>query len=128
MTLSPHNEISGGKKLRAKTRKSKSRAAKAFRLAAQSLAHSDEALGEFYRRMRGKFGPPKAITAAAHKLARIVFHMVTTGEAYDESLFARSEAKYRLHRENRLKANARQLGFQLVPIQLPTDNLAVVVP
>ena len=30
--------------------------------------------------MRGKFGAPKAITATAHKLARIVFHMVTTGE------------------------------------------------
>jgi len=47
MTVCPHNEISGGKKLRSKTRKSNSRAAKALRLAAQSLAHSDEALGDF---------------------------------------------------------------------------------
>jgi transposase len=128
MTVSPHNEISGGKKLRSKTRKSNSRAAKALRLAAQSLAHSDEALGDFYRRMRGKFGPPKAITATAHKLARIVFHMVTTGEPYDESVFAKAQQKHRSHQTNRLKASALKLGFQLVPIQSSTANLAVVVP
>ncbi len=128
ITVCPHNKISGGKKLHSKTRKSKSRAAKAFRLAAQSLAHSDEALGEFYRRMRGKFGPPKAITATAHKLARIVFHMVTTAEPYDASVFTRAQEKHRLHQENRLRANARKLGFQLIPIQLPSDNQGVVVP
>ena len=124
MTVCPHNEISGGKKLRAKTRKSNSRAAKAFRLAAQSLAHSDTALGDFYRRMRAKFGPAKAITATAHKLARIAFHMVTTGEPYDESVFAKAEQKYRSHQENRLKTNARKLGFELVPIQQSTGIFA----
>jgi transposase len=131
MTVCPHNEISGGKKLRSKTRKSKSRAAKAFRMAAQSLAHNDSALGDFYRRMRAKFGPPKAITATAHKLARIAFHMVTTGEPYDESVFAKAERKHRLHQENRLKTNARKLGFELVPIQQSTEtllNLTKVVP
>src|SRR5207244_4357237 len=39
ITVCPHNDISGGKRLRSKTRKSKSRAAKAIRIAAQSLAH-----------------------------------------------------------------------------------------
>jgi transposase len=124
MTVCPHNEISGGKKLRAKTRKSNSRAAKAFRMAAQSLAHNNTALGHFYRRMKGKFGPPKAITATAHKLARIAFHMVTTGEPYDESVFAKAERKHRSHQENRLKANARMLGFELVPIQQSTEIFA----
>jgi transposase len=124
MTVCPHNEISGGKKLRAKTRKSNSRAAKAFRLAAQSLAHSDSALGDFYRRMRAKFGPAKAITATAHKLARIAFHRVTTGEPYDESVFAKAERKHRSRQENRLKTNARKLGFELVPIQQSTEIFA----
>jgi transposase len=124
MTVCPHNDISGGKKLRGKTRKSNSRAAKAFRMAAQSLGHNDSALGDFYRRMRGKFGPPKAITATAHKLARIAFHLVTTGQAYDESVFAKAERKHRLHQENRLKANARKLGFELVPIQPSTQIYA----
>jgi transposase len=128
ITVCPHNDISGGKRLRSKTRKSKSRVAKAFRLAAQSLAHSDEALGDYYRRFRGKFGPPKAITATAHKLARIAFHMVTTGDAYDESVFAKAQQKHRLHQENRLRSNALKLGYKLVPIQQPTDQGAVVVP
>jgi len=128
ITVCPHNDISGGKRLRSKTRKSKSRAAKAFRLAAQSLAHSNEALGDFYRRFRAKSGPAEAITATAHKLARIVFHMVTTGESYDPSVFAKAQQKHRSHQENRLRANALKLGFNLVPIQLSTDNGAVVVP
>ena len=105
------------------TRK-RSRAAKAFRLAAQSLAHSDSALGDFYRRMRAKFGPAKAITTTAHKLARIAFHMVTTGEPYDESVFAKAERKHRSRQENRLKTNARKLGFERVPIQQSAEIFA----
>jgi hypothetical protein len=44
--------------------------------------------------MRSKLGPPKAITAAAHKLARIIFHMLNTRESYDESVFALAEQKH----------------------------------
>ena len=73
-------------------------------------------LGEYYRRLRAKLGAPKAIIAAAHKLARIFFHMVTTRQAYNESIFAKQEIIYRRRLQNRLKAQARQLGFQLVPI------------
>jgi transposase len=76
--LCPDNEISGGKVLWVGTRKVNCRAATALRMAAQSLHHSKSALGDFYRRMRAKLGAPKAITAAAHKLARIIFYLVTT--------------------------------------------------
>ena len=62
-------------------------------MAAQSLHHSDSYLGVYYRRMRAKLGAPKAITAAAHKLARIYYHLVTTKQAYDESVFAKNEAR-----------------------------------
>jgi transposase len=74
MGLCPDNEISGGKVLWVGTRKVNCRAAKALRMAAQSLHHSKSALGDFYRRMRAKLGAPKAITATAHKLSRIIFH------------------------------------------------------
>ena len=113
--LCPHNEISGGKILWAGTRKVNNRAAKAFRLAAHTLHHSDCALGQYYRRMRAKLGPPQAVTATAHKLARIVYHLLTTGQAYDESIFAKDAERYTKHVERRLKAQARALGFQLVP-------------
>jgi hypothetical protein len=78
MGLCPGDEISGGRVLWVGTRKVNCRAATALRMVAQSLHHSKFVLGDFYRRMRARRGAPKAITAAAHKLARIIFHWVTT--------------------------------------------------
>ena len=91
--LCPDNEISGGKVLWVGTRKVKCRAATALRMAAQSLHHSKSALGDFYRRMRAKLGAPKAITAAAHKLARIIFYLVTTAQEFDDSRFAADQLR-----------------------------------
>jgi hypothetical protein len=84
-------------------------------MAAQSLQQSQSALGDFYRRMRSKLGAPKAITAGAHKLARIVYHLLTTKEPYNDSVFAKAEERYQRRSENRLKAQAEALGFTLVP-------------
>jgi transposase len=86
--LCPDNRVSGGKVLSSRTRPVNHRLAHALRLAAQALFRSQSWLGQYFRRMRAKLGAPKAITAAAHKLARIVFHMLTTGQAYDETVFA----------------------------------------
>jgi len=99
------------------TRKVKCRAATALRLAAQSLHHSKSALGDFYRRMRAKLGAPKAITAAAHKLARIIFHLVTTGQEFDDSRFAADQLHYQKRQEAKLRAKAKTLGFQLIPLE-----------
>ena len=115
MGLCPDNEISGGKILRVGTRKVKNRLGAALRMAAQSLQNSRSAMGEFYRRMRSKLGAPKAITATAHKLARIIYHMLTTRKSYDEGVFAHLELRYRQRVENRLKSQAHALGFSLVP-------------
>jgi len=112
--LCPDNRVSGGKVLSVKTRKVKNRAATALRMAAQSLHRSQSYLGHFYRRMRAKLGAPKAITATAHKLARIIYHMVTMGQAYDETVCARNEIQNRLRLEARLRKQAREMGFQLV--------------
>jgi transposase len=117
MGLCPDNDISGGKVLWSGTRKVKNRIAGTLRMAAQSLQQSESALGVFYRRMRAKLGAPKAITAAAHKLARIIFHMLTTREPYDESVFAKAEQKNLQRMENRLKAQAQALGYKLLPAQ-----------
>ncbi|MBV9498056.1 MAG: IS110 family transposase [Acidobacteriaceae bacterium] len=114
MGLSPNNEISGGKILRAGTRHVKNRVAVALRMAAQSLQVSQSALGAFYRRMRTRLGVPKAITAAAHKLARIIYHMIIKREPYEDSAFNRLELEYKHSTENRLRAQARALGFALV--------------
>src|SRR6266852_2772208 len=112
--LCPDNRVSGGKVLSVKTRKVKNRAATALRMAAQALHRSQSYLGHFYRRMRAKLGAPKAITATAHKLARIIYHMVTTGQDYDETICVKNETKNRQRLEARLRKHARELGFQLV--------------
>jgi transposase len=116
LTLCPGNNKSGGKVLSSKTRKTSSRVSRALRVAAQSLHKSQSHLGAFFRRMRAKLGPPQAITATAHKLARIIYHLLTTRTAYDEGVFAKEELKQALRHENRLRKQAKNLGFQLVPI------------
>ena len=112
--LCPDNRISGGKLLSAKTRVVRSRVAKALRMAAQSLHRSQSYLGSYYRRMRTRLGTPKAITAAAHKLARVIYHLLTTRQSYEESVFARCETLYQQRLENRIRRQARDLGFDLV--------------
>jgi transposase len=114
--LCPDNRISGGKVLSVKTRHVKHRVAYALRLAAYSLSRSQSVLGGFFRRMRAKLGAPKAITATAHKLARIVYHLLTTRQPYEESRLAAAEADHQRRTESRLRAQARVLGFQLVPV------------
>lgn len=117
MGLCPDNDISGGRILSSSTGKVKNRIAHTLRMAAQSLQHNASALGECYRRMRARVGPAKAVTALAHKLARIVYHLLATKEAYDDGVFAKAEQKHRKRAENRLNAQAKALGFTLVPVQ-----------
>jgi hypothetical protein len=83
LRLCPDNRISRGQVLSVRTRPVKSRVSLALRQAAQSLHRSQSYLGVYYRRLRAKFGAPKAITATAHKLARIVFRLLTTRQEYD---------------------------------------------
>lgn len=115
MGLCPDNRISGGKILSVQTRIVKNRTARALRLASQSLHRSQSYLGDYYRRMRAKMGTPKAITAAAHKLARLIFHLLSSRQAYDESVFFKYESQHRHRREARLRNHARELGFNIVP-------------
>jgi transposase len=117
MGLCPDNDISGGKVLWVGTRKIKSRAATALRMAAQSLHHSKSSLGAFYRRMRAKLGAPKAITAAAHKLARIIFHLISTGQEFDDSRLAADQLRFQKRQETKLRARAKAMGFQLIPLE-----------
>lgn len=117
--LCPDNRISGGKVLSVRTRIVKNRAAMALRMASQSLHRSQSYLGDYYRRMRAKMGTPKAITAAAHKLARIIFHLLSTRQPYNETIFSEFELQHRHRREARLRNYARELGFNIVPADQP---------
>ena len=116
LCLAPHNDKSGGKVLRTRTRKTQNRANLAFRLAAQSAGRSQSALGAFYRRMRAKHGPAKANTATAHKLARIVYYMLKNRTAYCDPGVTYYEQQYRDRTIRNLKRKAATMGMQLVPL------------
>src|SRR5205085_2324934 len=83
--LCPGTKITGGKVMSGKTKRCVNRAAQALRLAAAALRSSKSALGAYFRRLCSRMDKPKAVTAAAHKLARLIYTMLTKG-AEDRAL------------------------------------------
>ena len=116
--LCPATKISGGKVLSSGTKRSANRARQALKMAAMSLSHSDSALGAFYRRMSGRMDKPRANTATAHKLARMVYLMLTKGEAFVDQGQQRYEEQQRERSIAALKRRAAALGFQINPTQV----------
>src|SRR5579864_5080092 len=111
--LCPDNRISGGKVLKRGTRQVTNRAATALRLAAWSLLRSQSALGANFRRLRRKLGAPKAITAMAHKLARIVYRMLKFGKEYVDKGAEHYESKFRQQQMRWLMKQAAALNLQV---------------
>ena len=118
--LCPEKQVSGGKVLYTKTRPVKNRVANALRMGAHCLHHANNYLGEFFRRMRRKLGAPEAVIATAHKLARILYHILRTKEPYNEGVFLRHDLEAIKRAEDRLRKQAAKLGFQVIP-QQPVD-------
>jgi transposase len=117
LALCPDNDISGGKLLWRGVRTVKNRAGHLFRLAAFSLHHSLTPLGNYLRRMKAKLGPRAATTATAHKIAVIFYTIVKNQVEYNESIWASRDAHREKRLEMKLKRQAKQLGYQLVPIE-----------
>ncbi|MEJ6486850.1 IS110 family transposase [Nostoc punctiforme UO1] len=113
--LCPSNRITGGKVKSSKTRLVVNPATNAFRMAAQTAGKSNSALGAFYRRLRSRLGTPKAITATAHKLARIFYRLWTNEGNYQDPGMDYYEQRYQERVINNLQKKALALGFELVP-------------
>jgi len=114
--LCPDNRISGDKVLARGTRRVVNRAATALRQAANTLIRSRSYLGAQYRRLRTKLGAPKAITAMAHRLARLVYRMLKYGQAYVDKGTAYYEERFRQQQIQLLRKRAAKLGFQVAEI------------
>lgn len=117
--LCPAARISGGKVLSARTKRSANRVRQALKMAAMSLSHSDSALGAFYRRLCTRMDKPRANTATAHKLARMVYFMLTRGEAFVDQGQQRYEEQQRQRSIASLKRRAAVLGFEINPMAAP---------
>jgi hypothetical protein len=57
---------------------------------------------------------PKAVTAAAHKLARLIYAMLTHGQEYTDRGQAYFEESYRQRVLHNLAQKAKAMGMQLV--------------
>jgi len=112
--LCPGNKVSGGKRLSGKSKRTSNYASSILRLAASTLHKSESALGAFFRRLKARLGAPKATTAAAHKLATIIFNMLKNGVEYIESGQDYYETQYRERIVRNLNKRAKMLGFNLV--------------
>jgi transposase len=111
--LCPDNQITGGKVRHRGTKHVQNRAATALRMAASTLWRSKTYLGAKFRRLRARLGAPKAITAMAHMLARLVYRMLRYGEQFVDKGMNYYEEKYREHEIQSIQKKAKQLGLQI---------------
>jgi len=122
--LCPDNRISGGKVLSSRTRRVVNRLSDALRIAAMTLERSQSALGAFHRRTKARLGAAEAVTATAHKLARLIYRLLKHGEDYVRQGMEDYERKFQEGKLNRLKKNAAAMGFELTakqPVTLPVS-------
>lgn len=102
-----------------RTRRGKNRAATALRRAAWSLIRSKSYLGAYLRRQRSRLGTPKAITATAHKLARIIYHLMRFGIAYSQREEAAYAEQVRERLERQTHRRAKELAFEVTKVVMP---------
>jgi len=114
--LCPSTRITGGKRIGGATKRARNRAAQALKLAAQGLQRSHCALGAYYRKVAARSGAGKAITATAHKLARIIYAMLTHKSEFVARSQEHHEQQHRQRSLRQLQRKAALMGFQLQPI------------
>jgi transposase len=112
--LCPGSKVSGGKHLSRRTRHVVNRASVLFRMAALAAGQTDTWIGRFYRRKRSHLGAPKAITATAHKIACVVYHMLKYQEEFLPLDIALYELKAQQRRMRNLRKQAQELGYELI--------------
>lgn len=117
--LAPNNKSSAGKVKSRRTKQTNNRASTAFRLAAHSVGRTQTSLGAFYRRIKAKHGAPKAITATAHKIARIVYHMLKHRTSYADTGIDAYLEQQRQRSLRALHRLAKKLNYQLTPVAEP---------
>ena len=113
--MCPGTEITGDKVLSGKTKHCADPAAQSLKLAAAALRSSQSALGAYFRRLSSRMDKPKAVTAAAHKLARLICAMLTKGQEYTDQGQDYYEERYRQRVLHNLNRRAQQLGMTPVP-------------
>jgi len=121
LRLCPNNKITGGKVIQAGVLPTKNRASVALRIAASTLKTSDSALGAYYRRMHARLGPSAAITATAHKLARIIYFMLKHRKPFHDFGSDYYEQQFRARVLRNLSRQAAKFGYHLEQTAVPVS-------
>ena len=114
--LAPHHDISGGKVLRSRLLRVHNRAGQALRQAAQSCSRSHSFFGAFYRARAARSSAEEAVVATAHKIARVIYHMLTQREAFKPESIQAFDQRRQQRELKYLQKKARALGFILEPV------------
>ena len=107
LNLAPNSKISGGKILSSKRMKKKNKAGQILKQAASTIANSKEPLGDYYRKKRSMLGGKGAVTATAHKLARIIYTMLSKQVEFNPEIIEGNQKKYT---EDKIRRLERQIA------------------
>lgn len=110
LNLCSNNKISGGKVISSKVMKKKANlASQAFKHAANGVQHSDNYLGDFFRRMKAKGGHKHAVLATAGKIATIYYEMVRYKKEFAPLKLEEYQQKYKQAKIAYLERKLNQL-------------------
>lgn len=124
LNLAPGTRISGGKRLGGAPKRSFNRAGEALKRAAVNLRHSQTFLGAAHRARLARMPKACAIKATAHQLARLIYAMVSNGQAYAERSLDQHEAEQRQKQIRQLQRRASRLGFEVIESAKPEKSRA----
>ena len=113
LSVCPGTKKSGGKVLSSRTQPNRNRAAEALRRAAVSAGRTETELGAYFRRKRAQKGPAAAVTATAHKLAKLYYVMVKEQREYEPQSAAQYEVQQQARVVQKLTKQAALLGYEL---------------
>jgi len=100
MNLVPNTKITGGKIISSRMQKKKNHAGLILRMASSNLSKSKSPLGDYARRMRSRIGGKGAVVASAHKVSKIIYHLISKQIEFESSLLV----------ENQINWKKRQIG------------------
>ena len=113
LSVCPGTKKSGGKVLSSRTQPNRNRVAEALRRAAVSAGRTETELGAYFRRKRAQKGPAAAVTATAHKLAKLYYVLVKEQKEYEPQSAAQYEVQQQARVVQKLTKQAAALGYEL---------------
>ena len=84
-------------------------------MAAQAVSRADGKMGDYVRRFKGRLGKAEGIVAGAHKLARIIWGAIVSGQPYDENKAFNFTPASAARRLKNLQNQAQALNMKLMP-------------